>query len=229
MCPCRKEKHDADEAVRKRNDEMRRVRDLKAASFMDRKLGSATFENYDLTKYNDRQYKICKRYSEKFPEMLRRNQGLLLCGGVGTGKTYAAACIANDLMNRSVSVVMISFVRILRGVHGFKEENRDDRFMNRLMSTKLLIIDDLGAERGTDYAVENVYSVIDSRYRSGKPMILTTNLTPTEMQEATDIRYSRIYDRLFEVCYPIEFKGPSWRKREASVRRREMQKLFEEE
>lgn len=56
--------------------------------------------------------------------------------------------------------------------------------------SKLLIIDDLGAERGTDYSLERVYDIIDSRYRSNKPIILTTNLTMEQMKNCEDIRYN---------------------------------------
>lgn len=84
-----------------------------------------------------------------------------------------------------------------------------------------------GAERSTDYALEKVYGIIDNRYRAKKPLILTTNLTLRQMQEATDIRYTRIYDRIFEMCYPLEFSGVSWRKREAAQRYEETKKLLE--
>ena len=60
-------------------------------------------------------------------------------------------------------------------------------------------------------------------------MILTTNLTIEEMKRDMDIRYSRIYDRIFEICYPMQFTGPSWRKTEASRRFDEMKKLLEED
>ena len=63
---------------------------------------------------------------------------------------------------------------------------------------------------------------MDGRYRAGKPMILTTNLSLAQMQAATDVRYSRIYDRIFEICYPVEFKGKSWRRKEAANRFDEM-------
>lgn len=99
--------------------------------------------------------------------------------------------------------------------------------MHKLNSVKLLIIDDLGAERSTDYALEKVYGIIDNRYRAKKPLILTTNLTLRQMQEATDIRYARIYDRIFEMCYPMEFSGVSWRKREAAQRYEETRKILE--
>ena len=78
-----------------------------------------------------------------------------------------------------------------------------------------LLFDDLGAERSTDYALERVYDIVDERTRKKKPMIITTNLTLDEMKVETDIRYQRIYDRIFPVCYPINFTGPSWRKTSA--------------
>lgn len=57
-------------------------------------------------------------------------------------------------------------------------------------------------------------------------MLLTTNLTIDEMKREIDRRYSRIYDRIFEVCYPMQFAGPSWRKKAANQRFREMEALL---
>ena len=157
--------------------------------------------------------------------MLERNQGLLFYGDVGTGKTFAAACIANYLLAERTSVVMTSFVKLLNSMQSFKED--DEKLISRLNQAKLLIIDDLGAERGSDFTLEKVYNIIDSRYRARKPVILTTNLGLKEMKETTDIRYSRIYDRIFEVCYPMQFTGKSWRKAEAARRFDEMRDFLE--
>ena len=101
--------------------------------------------------------------------------------------------------------------------------------IQRLNRAKLLIVDDLGAERETGFAVEKVYDIIDSRYRAKLPMILTTNLSLEEMKKATDLRYARIYDRIFELCYPVQFTGKSWRRAEAARRFEEMQRLLEED
>ena len=68
---------------------------------------------------------------------------------------------------------------------------------------------------------------MDSRYRAKRPVILTTNLSLDEMKETLDIRYTRIYDRIFEMCYPMQFKGKSWRKAEAAHRFDEMKKFLE--
>ena len=146
--------------------------------------------------------------------------------GIPTGKTYAAACIANYLLNRRRSVVMTSFVKLLESMMNFKED--DSVLISRLNRAKLLIIDDLGAERSTDFALEKVYDIVDSRYRAKLPVILTTNLSMDELMQATDIRYTRIYDRIFEMCYPLEFVGRSWRKAEANRRFKDFETFMEE-
>ena len=90
----------------------------------------------------------------------------------------------------------------------------------------MLIIDDLGSERSTDFAIERVYNIVDSRYRSKKPMILTTNLSLQEMKDTEDLRLARIYDRVFEVCYPMQFTGKSMRYETAAKRFDEMKNFF---
>ena len=61
-------------------------------------------------------------------------------------------------------------------------------------------------------ALEQIYNIIDSRYRSRKPLIVTTNLTLTELKNPQDTAHARIYDRLLELCTPIACTGPSMRK-----------------
>ena len=118
---------------------------------------------------------------------------------------------------------MTSFVKVSDTM---KFSEYADDAMLRLMSARLLILDDLGAERDTEFVSEKVYDIIDSRYRSGKPMVLTTNLTLDEMINAKDVRHGRIYDRILEVCYPLEWVGKSWRKKQAGKRFNEMEKVL---
>lgn len=226
MCKCRAEEERLKKEQMQKEEEMRSIQRAKVSSMMDDTFRTACFANYQTRNGNERHLKVAKKYCIEFSKMYERNQGLLFWGTVGTGKSYTAACIANYLLEANTSVVMTSFVRILQEMQGFDRE-REETFTNKLNSVKLLIIDDLGAERSTDYALEKVYGIIDNRYRAKKPLILTTNLTLRQMQEATDIRYARIYDRIFEMCYPMEFSGVSWRKREAAQRYEETRKILE--
>lgn len=226
MCKCRADEERLKKEQMQKEEEMRSIQRAKISSMMDDTFRTACFANYQIRNGNERHLKVAKKYCIEFSKMYERNQGLLFWGTVGTGKSYTAACIANYLLEANTSVVMTSFVRILQEMQGFDRE-REETFTNKLNSVKLLIIDDLGAERSTDYALEKVYGIIDNRYRAKKPLILTTNLTLRQMQEATDIRYARIYDRIFEMCYPMEFSGVSWRKREAAQRYEETRKILE--
>ena len=226
-CECRKKAIEREEQLERERKEMEAVAALKKQSLMDDRLADANFENFQQTKQNSRHLRLCRRYAECFNEMMEKNQGLLFYGGVGTGKTYAAACIANYLLSRRRSVVMTSFVKLLESMMNFKED--DSVLISRLNRAKLLIIDDLGAERSTDFALEKVYNIVDSRYRAKLPVILTTNLSMDELMQATDIRYTRIYDRIFEMCYPLEFVGRSWRKTEANRRFKEFETFLEGE
>lgn len=224
-CRCRAERRYQEEQMLQQDKDMRAMEALKRQSLMDERLRDVSFDSFRKTNDNAYNLKLCLRYANHFDEMLAKNQGLLFYGGVGTGKTFAAACIANHLLNRRIPVIMTSFVKLLESMQGFSED--DSALIARLNRAKLLIIDDLGAERSTDYALEKVYDIVDSRYRAKLPIILTTNLSMTELKESTDIRYTRIYDRIFEMCYPMQFKGQSWRKVEAARRFDAMKNFLE--
>lgn len=226
-CKCDREKAEKAKAEEKAKKDMEYISHLKKLSLMDDKFRSSTFETFEKNKYNEKPLKLCKRYAEAFDEMLKKNQGLVLWGAVGTGKTFAVACIANYLLDRKIPVVMTSLAKIIDVIQN--SDNDESGLLSRLEHASLVIFDDLGAERNTSYALEKVYNIIDSRYRSQKPMLFTTNLTLAEMQEETDIRYARIYDRIFETCYPIQFTGPSWRKKSAHDRYESMAKFFGED
>lgn len=225
-CRCRAERRYQEEQMLQQDKDMRAMETLKRQSLMDERLRDVSFDSFRKTNDNAYNLKLCLRYANHFDEMLAKNQGLLFYGGVGTGKTFAAACIANQLLNQRIPVIMTSFVKLLESMQGFSED--DSALIARLNRAKLLIIDDLGAERSTDYALEKVYDIVDSRYRAKLPIILTTNLSMTELKESTDIRYTRIYDRIFEMCYPMQFKGQSWRKLEAARRFDAMKNFLED-
>ena len=98
--------------------------------------------------------------------------------------------------------------------------------VDRLCRYPLLIIDDFGMERDTDYALEQVYNIIDSRYRSKRPLIITTNLTLDEIRHPQDVAHARIYDRVLEMCVPVSCFGPSIRKNTAQEKLNNLKSLI---
>ncbi len=226
QCDCDKRRELEEQKKEENRVAMERVNRLKKASLMEERLQSAKFDSFQITKHNERNLKLCKRYATAFDTMLEKNQGLLMWGRVGTGKSFAAACIANYLLDRGIPVMMTSLVKLLELIQSGDEKESD--IISRMNSAKLVIFDDLGAERNTDYALEKIYNIVDSRYRKQLPMLFTTNLSITDMKEEADTRYKRIYDRVFESCYPMQFVGPSWRRIEASRRFEEMEELFKD-
>lgn len=206
-------------------EEMDRIQRLKDSSMMDRKYRNARFSNYVIRSGNEKAKKIAEKYVNNFSHMKEGNIGIVFYGPVGTGKSYTAACIANSLMEMQIPVIMTSFVKILQDIWSAEDEGT---YLNLLNSSQLLIIDDFGAERDTDYALEKVYNVIDSRVRANKPMILTTNLSFDEMMSEPDIRYRRVYDRIFENCHPVEISGSSFRIMKAAQRQEKLKKYFDQ-
>ena len=154
-----------------------------------------------------------RHYVENWERAYAGNVGCLFWGSVGTGKSYLAGCIANALMEKEIPVYMTNFALILNDLAASFEGRNE--YISRLCRYPLLIIDDFGMERGTEYGLEQVYNVIDSRYRSHRPLIVTTNLTLTELQHPKDTAHSRIYDRLLEMCPPVCCTGGNFRKKAA--------------
>ena len=165
-----------------------------------------------------------RQYVEHWPEMRRENIGLLFWGPSGTGKTFAAACIANALVEREVGVRMITLGDALVQLFGMNGEERV-RYLESLSSCGLLILDDFGVERRTPYAREQVYEIVNRRYLSGRPMVVTTNLTLKELKNA-DRDDSRIHDRVLERCVPVCFDGTSLRQEKTAERIKRMQTLL---
>ena len=86
------------------------------------------------------------------------------------------------------------------------------QYIRSLCRYSLLILDDLGIERNTEYSLENLFNVIDARYVSGKAMIITTNLNLEELKSQKQLSLKRIYDRVLERCIPVCVSENDFRK-----------------
>ena len=219
MCECMRIKNFQETMERLEREHKEKISRNRSICFADKKMYEWNLKN------DDRSVPAmvhARNYVDKFELMLEDNIGYLFWGGVGTGKSYMAACIANALLDKEYTVKMTNFATIINDLFCCEDKNE---YIDALVKYDLLIIDDLGAERGTEYAVENVFNVIDRRYRSGKPLIITTNLHLSMLINEQSLDKKRIYDRILELCIPVCVNGASKRTATAKEKMKEMQEI----
>lgn len=220
-CDCQRAKRLEREAAEQRRKHLDTVEDLKRRGFTDSKMREWTFANDN---GHTPQMNYAHTYVDEWETMKAENIGYLLWGKCDCGKSYLAGCIANALMEKEIPVRMTNFSLILNDL-STSFEGRNE-YIDRLCRPPLLILDDLGIERGTEYALEQVYNVIDSRYRSGRPLIVTTNYTPDMLRNPQDTAHARIYSRVMEMCVPVLCTGRQNRKHNAQRKMELLKKLM---
>ena len=222
-CACQQKRMDEKRLADRQRKHEDTVKELKKDCFDTPKLREWCFAQDNGA---NPQMKHARFYADNFDTLLSENIGYLLWGSVGTGKSFFAACIANALMEKEIPVRMTNFAAVLNDLSGSFEGR--NAYIARLCRYPLLILDDFGMERGTEYGLEQVYNVIDSRYRSGKPLIVTTNLILDELQHPQDTPHARIYDRLLEMCAPILFTGTNFRRQTAQSKLDKLKTIIKE-
>ena len=187
----------------------------RADGFHDPSYLKPTFSDDDGS--NPKLTNICKKFVDRWPEMFENGMGLLLYGGVGGGKTFLAGCVCNALLEKQVKVCATSFPRVLNVLQNSMDRQKA---LDRLARYQCILLDDFGVERGTEYAQEQLFAVVDARYRAKRPTIITTNLSLHDLENPQNLSYSRIFDRLLELC-PVRLcvSGPSRRHGLADERR----------
>ena len=223
-CKCRQEEMRKRKAEDEARERMQQIDRLKSAGIQERHLLDWRF---DVAEDTDT-IRWAKNYVANWKKVRAENLGLLLWGDVGTGKSFAAACIANALLEQATPVLMTNFSKILNQMGTMYTEERY-QYIASFKHYPLLIIDDLGIERSTEYAKEQVYAVIDERYKANLPLIITTNLTIGEIRNPENVADARIYSRVLEMCTPIHVGGGDRRQAMSRNKQERMKSvLFEE-
>lgn len=203
-----------------REEQRRRIEDLRDRCLPVKAMHTHTFDVAEDAKH----ILLAQSYVEKWDELREKNVGLLFWGNTGSGKSFTAHCIANALIDRGVFVRLYSAAELIRQM-GDRDSHAET--VRRLHAAPLLIVDDLGAERGTEYSRELLCAAIDERSEAGKPLIVTTNYTLTEMRQCQDREMQRIFDRLGALCVPVSVIGESRRREIGAEKMREVEKLLE--
>lgn len=198
--------------------ELKQIERLFIASNLGRRFRDRTFESFE-REANPKAYDIALDYAQNFETYKRRGQGLVFIGEFGTGKTHLAAAIANYLIQRKVPVVFGTLAGLLREVKKTYDEDSivsTEQIENRLKKVDLLIIDDLGKEKVTDWVLEKFYEIVNFRYENYMPFVITTNLTLKEIKQKFDNQHGyiggAITSRLIEMCRVVKTEGEDYRK-----------------
>jgi DNA replication protein DnaC len=221
ICKCEKERLDKEEQEQKDRERLIQIERYRSVGFSDKELKKCRFSSDDGG--NREVTKVAKNFVKNFDYMKKNGKGLIFYGGVGTGKTFIASCIANALIDECIPCMVTNISRIVNQLSGMFEGKQN--YIDSLNKYSLLIIDDFGMERSTEYVNEIVYNVIDTRYRSGLPLIVTTNLSENDLKNPDDLAKQRIYSRILEMCFPVEVGGTD--RRSELVNGEIMAKLYE--
>lgn len=180
---------------------------------------NSTFENYKITNKNKKAYENAKKYANKLING-ETDKGLFITGTYGVGKTYLASCIANETIKNKNTVVFGTLIQLLDYIKDtYKDSDMSDKeYLNLYSSADLLIIDDLGKEKPTEWVLEKLFLIVNNRYNNYLPIVITTNYNRNQLRERLCVNknYSMvdsIISRLYEMCGGIEIKDEDHRMR----------------
>lgn len=202
-CQCMIEQYEQQQQQFKDNQHKVFVNQCKSG-ILEKEMLTWTFKNDNGS--NPQLMTLCKRYVSSFEQMVNENIGVLFTGDVGRGKTFAAACIANALINQGHRVLMTNFSQIINDMQDFSTGNNNE-YIQQLNNYELLVIDDFGVERKTQTALQYMEDVIDSRFTSKKPIIITTNLSTEEIDNPKVMEYKRMCSRIKGMTITFSVNG----------------------
>jgi DNA replication protein DnaC len=226
MCKCKSDAYKADMAALKTEAtglQIMRYTDINRR--LNPSISDMTFE-----KDNGSQPKLsfCREYAKNFEDKMKRGSGLILLGSCGTGKTFGAGCILNSVLAQGHRALMISIEKIAEQAEEAGFEGKGEYF-DDLMNIPLLILDDLGTARETEYMMEITNRVVSDREKSMKPLIVTTNITFDEIKNPKNDEWARIWSRINARAIPINFSGTDKRSESAAKLRDETRRQIDNE
>jgi len=206
-----KDKKDAEEQKRKRFRNMINV--IYKQNYVGRKYQELNFENFIIDINNKNAVKMANDYINKNKEKILSN-GLIIMGESGVGKTHLAAAIANKLIENDKIVLMGRLTTLLDMIkETFRDNTKSENELIELYSNvDMIIIDDLGTEKISSWALEKLYTIIQNRFENGLPIIITTRFDKKGLisrfsysndQDLIDATISKLY----QMCYGITLKS----------------------
>ena len=215
-CECVVEREEAKICEAQNFAKKREIEKLFSISNLGERFSKSTFESFLDRNGSETAYKVAVKYVKTFKEW--NGESLMLWGEPGNGKTHLAAAIVNELSKKGYIVVFQSVPELLQRIRStFNSENKENetQIMRALLECDLLILDDIGAEKTTEWVEEKLFNIIDGRYRKELPTLYTSNLEPKELKNQVG---KRSYDRMVETSLTVKNEAASYRREIAKQR-----------
>lgn len=215
-CECVVEREEAKIREAQNFAKKREIEKLFSISNLGERFSKSTFESFLDRNGSETAYKVAVKYVKTFKEW--NGESLMLWGEPGNGKTHLAAAIVNELSKKGYIVVFQSVPELLQRIRStFNSENKENetQIMRALLECDLLILDDIGAEKTTEWVEEKLFNIIDARYRKELPTLYTSNLEPKELKNQVG---KRSYDRMVETSLIVKNEAVSYRREIAKQR-----------
>ena len=226
MCSCKIKEKEEKKRIEENREKQDRLERLFKNSLMDSKFRKETFKNWDKQKGSRTYYNIGLKYCRNFKTIRSEGLGMMLQGRPGNGKTYLSNCIANYLLDTFTPVISISINNLLdRLKQSYSKwgQEGESELIKSITRADLIILDDLGTENPTEWAISKVYSIIDAIYRAKKCLIVSTNYS---LQQLRDQYGDRTISRLEEMCTTITIRDKSFRESMAEDNKEKLRRLL---
>ncbi len=206
LCACeRQDLAEWEEDVRKA-----KIERLRASSELPKRLFEMTFESFDarVSESAREAYAAALAYVEAYPE--HGGEGLAFTGGVGCGKTHLLSATVRGVIAKGAPALFVTVPTLLERM---RESYRDDdslyvNWLRRAQEADFLALDDLGAEKPSDWVSERLFALVNHRYSEGLPTCLTSNLTPDALAGRVG---DRVVSRLAQMCRWLWIDAPDRR------------------
>ena len=217
-CDCKQskaywnEKDLKEEIQKKRKHFEQMIRQFYIQNYSSKQIKDYQFKNFIITENNEKEVKIAKDFTEKCINK-KQKDGFIITGKSGVGKTYLATAILNKLTEKDMLVLMGRLILLLDVIKDtFKDFSSKEKDIIELYSkVDMLIIDDLGTERISSWALEKLYTIIENRNENKLPIIVTTRFNKESLldrfyQSEEEELSEAVIQKLYQFCYGIELK-----------------------
>lgn len=199
-----------DELQKEREIEQQRISNIKRLfAKIPEGLRAKTFETFKVNAFNQAAYETARQYAATFPSP----QGLMLFGPCGTGKTHLVLAIAIEQIKKNLSVIFGTVPALLDTIKATYDDDKgkEQKVVNALKNCSLLVLDDLGKEKPSEWVEEKLYEIINYRNTWNKPILVTLNIGLQSIKKRYPWNGEAIVSRLFEMCKGVKLDGPDHR------------------